>query len=166
MMNIASSGKFSSDRTISQYAREIWKMEPTYEKLPSPYTDAQKEAEHVEQGSNVTVLAVSGAKAKGSSTTTSTVSQPKPTGGINAPIPSSTIQVGSNVPSVPLTTKPVGDSNVNQLVALPSKPMGANATAPVAQPLKPVGANAVQTVTSPVNKPAVLPQQPKSGTNK
>ena len=26
--NIASSGKFSSDRTISEYAREIWGMEP------------------------------------------------------------------------------------------------------------------------------------------
>ena len=26
--NIASSGKFSSDRTITEYAREIWGMEP------------------------------------------------------------------------------------------------------------------------------------------
>ena len=26
--NIASSGKFSSDRTIAEYAREIWGMEP------------------------------------------------------------------------------------------------------------------------------------------
>merc|ERR1719427_1086191 len=33
IMNIASSGKFSSDRTISQYAREIWGIEPSYEKL-------------------------------------------------------------------------------------------------------------------------------------
>merc|ERR1719341_1984245 len=32
--NIASSGKFSSDRTIAEYAREIWGMEPNYEKLP------------------------------------------------------------------------------------------------------------------------------------
>jgi len=34
--NIASSGKFSSDRTISQYAREIWGVEPTGNKLPNP----------------------------------------------------------------------------------------------------------------------------------
>ncbi len=29
LMNIASAGKFSSDRTISQYAQEIWHIEPT-----------------------------------------------------------------------------------------------------------------------------------------
>uniref|UniRef100_A0A8D3BR22 Alpha-1,4 glucan phosphorylase n=1 Tax=Scophthalmus maximus TaxID=52904 RepID=A0A8D3BR22_SCOMX len=34
--NIAGSGKFSSDRTISQYAREIWGMEPSLEKIPAP----------------------------------------------------------------------------------------------------------------------------------
>ncbi|XP_075887574.1 glycogen phosphorylase, muscle form-like [Nelusetta ayraudi] len=34
--NIAGCGKFSSDRTIAQYAREIWGMEPTLEKLPPP----------------------------------------------------------------------------------------------------------------------------------
>ncbi|XP_070774206.1 glycogen phosphorylase, muscle form-like isoform X2 [Enoplosus armatus] len=34
--NIAGCGKFSSDRTITQYAREIWGMEPTLEKLPAP----------------------------------------------------------------------------------------------------------------------------------
>jgi len=34
--NIAGSGKFSSDRTIAQYAREIWGMEPTYDVLPAP----------------------------------------------------------------------------------------------------------------------------------
>ena len=26
--NVAGSGKFSSDRTISEYAKEIWKLEP------------------------------------------------------------------------------------------------------------------------------------------
>ena len=36
LMNIAASGKFSSDRTITQYAREIWGMEPTHIKLPAP----------------------------------------------------------------------------------------------------------------------------------
>ncbi|XP_062262356.1 glycogen phosphorylase, muscle form-like [Platichthys flesus] len=34
--NIAGSGKFSSDRTIGQYAREIWGVEPTLEKMPAP----------------------------------------------------------------------------------------------------------------------------------
>ncbi|XP_041948670.1 glycogen phosphorylase, muscle form [Alosa sapidissima] len=34
--NIAGSGKFSSDRTIAQYAREIWGMEPTLEKIAAP----------------------------------------------------------------------------------------------------------------------------------
>ncbi len=37
LMNIAASGKFSSDRTIEQYAREIWGAEPTRDKLPAPY---------------------------------------------------------------------------------------------------------------------------------
>ncbi|KAK7873668.1 hypothetical protein R5R35_013208 [Gryllus longicercus] len=35
--NIASSGKFSSDRTIAEYAREIWNVEPSWEKLPAPH---------------------------------------------------------------------------------------------------------------------------------
>ncbi|XP_049928036.1 glycogen phosphorylase, muscle form-like [Epinephelus moara] len=34
--NIAASGKFSSDRTISQYAREIWGVEPSDVKIPAP----------------------------------------------------------------------------------------------------------------------------------
>uniref|UniRef100_S4RLF1 Alpha-1,4 glucan phosphorylase n=1 Tax=Petromyzon marinus TaxID=7757 RepID=S4RLF1_PETMA len=34
--NIAGSAKFSSDRTISEYAREIWGVEPTYKKIPAP----------------------------------------------------------------------------------------------------------------------------------
>jgi len=36
--NIASSGKFSSDRTISEYARDIWGVEPTHAKLPDPHS--------------------------------------------------------------------------------------------------------------------------------
>ncbi|XP_050524267.1 glycogen phosphorylase isoform X2 [Daktulosphaira vitifoliae] len=35
--NIASSGKFSSDRTITEYAKEIWGVEPSWEKLPAPH---------------------------------------------------------------------------------------------------------------------------------
>lgn len=35
--NIASSGKFSSDRTIAEYAREIWDVEPNWQKLPDPH---------------------------------------------------------------------------------------------------------------------------------
>jgi len=42
--NIASSGKFSSDRTIAEYAREIWGMEPNFEKLPDPHNGESKEA--------------------------------------------------------------------------------------------------------------------------
>uniref|UniRef100_UPI00398E725D glycogen phosphorylase, brain form-like n=1 Tax=Pristiophorus japonicus TaxID=55135 RepID=UPI00398E725D len=34
--NIANSGKFSSDRTIAQYAREIWGVEPSAVKIPPP----------------------------------------------------------------------------------------------------------------------------------
>lgn len=34
--NIATSGKFSSDRTIIEYGREIWGVEPSYEQLPDP----------------------------------------------------------------------------------------------------------------------------------
>lgn len=34
--NIAGCGKFSSDRTISEYAREIWGMEPSLEKIAAP----------------------------------------------------------------------------------------------------------------------------------
>ncbi|CAL8302304.1 unnamed protein product [Boreogadus saida] len=34
--NIAASGKFSSDRTISDYAREVWGVEPTDLKIPLP----------------------------------------------------------------------------------------------------------------------------------
>ena len=35
--NIASSGKFSSDRTISEYAKDIWGVEPNDIKLPAPH---------------------------------------------------------------------------------------------------------------------------------
>ncbi|CAH2009632.1 unnamed protein product [Acanthoscelides obtectus] len=34
--NIASSGKFSSDRTIIDYGKDIWGIEPNYQKLPDP----------------------------------------------------------------------------------------------------------------------------------
>ncbi|XP_057671561.1 glycogen phosphorylase [Diorhabda carinulata] len=34
--NIASSGKFSSDRTIIEYGKDIWGVSPSYEKLPDP----------------------------------------------------------------------------------------------------------------------------------
>lgn len=36
LLNIAASGKFSSDRTIAQYATEIWGVTPTDIKLPAP----------------------------------------------------------------------------------------------------------------------------------
>ena len=35
--NIAASGKFSSDRTVAEYARDIWGVEPQPDlKVPSP----------------------------------------------------------------------------------------------------------------------------------
>lgn len=34
--NIAGCGKFSSDRTIAQYGREIWGVEPNLSKLNAP----------------------------------------------------------------------------------------------------------------------------------
>ena len=37
ILNIAASGKFSSDRTIAQYAREIWGVEPSLQPLPHPH---------------------------------------------------------------------------------------------------------------------------------
>lgn len=37
LMNIASSGKFSTDRTIAEYARQIWGVEPGEIKLAAPY---------------------------------------------------------------------------------------------------------------------------------
>lgn len=38
--NIASSGKFSSDRTIAEYGRDIWGIEPSFEKFPAPHENA------------------------------------------------------------------------------------------------------------------------------
>jgi len=43
VLNIASSGKFSSDRTIAQYGREIWGIEPSWEKLPAPHEPKDEE---------------------------------------------------------------------------------------------------------------------------
>lgn len=36
VLNISSSGKFSSDRTIAEYARQIWGMEPQRYVAPCP----------------------------------------------------------------------------------------------------------------------------------
>ncbi|KAL3267100.1 hypothetical protein HHI36_011240 [Cryptolaemus montrouzieri] len=35
--NIGSAGKFSSDRTIIEYGKDIWNVQPSYEKLPAPH---------------------------------------------------------------------------------------------------------------------------------
>lgn len=43
IMNIASSGKFSSDRTISQYGTEIWGVPPSYESLPHPNPEEESQ---------------------------------------------------------------------------------------------------------------------------
>ncbi|KAF7271926.1 glycogen phosphorylase [Rhynchophorus ferrugineus] len=36
IINVATSGKFSSDRTIIDYGKDIWGVDPNYEKLPDP----------------------------------------------------------------------------------------------------------------------------------
>ena len=36
ILNIAASGKFSSDRTIAEYARDIWNVQPSLQPLPNP----------------------------------------------------------------------------------------------------------------------------------
>lgn len=49
LYNIAASGKFSSDRTIEDYARDIWGVEPWYDKLPAPYETPMQERVEVEE---------------------------------------------------------------------------------------------------------------------
>lgn len=36
MINIVSAGKFSSDRSIMDYAKDIWNVEPYWNRVPSP----------------------------------------------------------------------------------------------------------------------------------
>jgi len=50
LLNIAAGGKFSSDRTIAEYAADIWGVELNREKLPAPYETPQSEQDAVEQG--------------------------------------------------------------------------------------------------------------------
>lgn len=62
LLNIAASGKFSSDRTIAEYARDIWGVTPTLQPLPHPHegrpgtknegeaVHAAATAAHAEQG--------------------------------------------------------------------------------------------------------------------
>lgn len=50
VLNIAAAGKFSSDRTIAEYAREIWKVHPKKDKLSAPYESLQKEQDIIEAG--------------------------------------------------------------------------------------------------------------------
>lgn len=44
IMNIATSGKFSSDRTICEYAKDIWGVEPSWDRLPDPHEVPAEEA--------------------------------------------------------------------------------------------------------------------------
>lgn len=44
IMNIASSGKFSSDRSITEYAKELWGVEPTLQKFPAPHEPTENGA--------------------------------------------------------------------------------------------------------------------------
>jgi len=62
LLNIAASGKFSSDRTISDYARDIWNVEPTFDKLPAPFEGRPGTANEGEAGE---IAAAAAAKANG-----------------------------------------------------------------------------------------------------
>lgn len=53
ILNIASSGKFSSDRTITEYAREIWGVEPSWEKLPAPHEPKEADDKSASLPNNV-----------------------------------------------------------------------------------------------------------------
>jgi starch phosphorylase len=55
ILNIASSGKFSSDRTISEYARDIWNVEPSWERMPAPheFKDDSTEKSSAQSNGNV-----------------------------------------------------------------------------------------------------------------
>ncbi|MFH4980111.1 hypothetical protein AB6A40_006820 [Gnathostoma spinigerum] len=50
LMNIASSGKFSTDRTIAEYARDIWGVEPGQFKLAAPYETSSLSNEPAQPG--------------------------------------------------------------------------------------------------------------------
>ncbi len=41
LANIAGAGKFSSDRTIREYAREIWGVEPREGAMPAPFENPE-----------------------------------------------------------------------------------------------------------------------------
>lgn len=44
LFNIAASGKFSTDRTIEEYAKQIWDIQPGLIQLPPPYeTDDERQ---------------------------------------------------------------------------------------------------------------------------
>lgn len=64
LLNIAASGKFSSDRTIAQYAREIWGVEPSLEKMPCPYEGRPGTANEGEVDTTQSNTAAQGAKNK------------------------------------------------------------------------------------------------------
>jgi len=51
--NIASSGKFSSDRTIAEYAREIWGVEPSWEKLPEPSEAVSRDSKEISPAAHI-----------------------------------------------------------------------------------------------------------------
>ncbi len=59
ILNIAASGKFSSDRTISDYAREIWNVQPTHQPLPNP-NDGRPGTKHEGEPTNGSSASLTG----------------------------------------------------------------------------------------------------------
>lgn len=41
LANIAGAWKFSSDRTVSEYAKDIWGVEPREGKMPAPFENPE-----------------------------------------------------------------------------------------------------------------------------
>ena len=64
IINIATSGKFSSDRTICDYAREIWNVEPSWEKLPAPHEPVDEAKANTASAAHVNGAAKSAATPK------------------------------------------------------------------------------------------------------
>ncbi len=62
LLNIAGSAKFSSDRTIAEYAKDIWNVQTSAEKLPAPFEGRPGTANEGEPTSSTASVAAANAK--------------------------------------------------------------------------------------------------------